>query len=133
VHGKLSGAFRGAAPAGALRASKFIPDELRMFLSGGEKQRFEREGGMPQQGFSVAQGCATEKAVQHAAERGHGSRTEARSESAGIATEPYRYAPGSASGGNPVRDRPAVSRGHSRGSGQERPGPEGPNTMNQGG
>jgi len=30
---------------------------------GAEKQRFEREGGKPQQGFSVAQGRATEKAV----------------------------------------------------------------------
>ena len=34
-----------------------------MSLSGGEKQRFERVGGKPQQGFSVAQGRATEKAV----------------------------------------------------------------------
>ena len=41
---------------------------------------------------------------------GHGSRTEARRESPRIATEPYRYAPGSAYGGNRVRDRTAVSR-----------------------
>jgi len=84
VHGKLSGALRGAAPAGALRASKFIPDELLMSLSG-----------------EICLACVP----WH-----HWSRTEGRSERAGFAIEPYGD-PGSASCGNAWRDEPKSANG----------------------
>lgn len=61
-----------------------------MFLFGGEKHRFERAGKMPKLGFSVRQGCGTEKSARPAAGAGYGSRTEVHGESRGETTGPYR-------------------------------------------
>lgn len=61
-----------------------------MFLFGGEKHCFEREGRMPKLGFSVKQGCFTEKSVRHAIGAGYGSRTEVHRQSDGETTGPYR-------------------------------------------